>query len=425
MIQETLSNPIEILSQVNPREFLEGLSSCQLSVFGQLIDMSATCAYVNPSQAKMSDVADCTILTVNRAVSRLRNSFVIHTTRRFNKTSYYYITPFILSDPIWREELLRWFPRVPKPRFSLSLILSSIKQASESTIRPTFDIISRVPEGIKKTLKVFFNSVPSYLRSLKEGYPECQTMSNEKFSKIRSIGLAIRKRGSPFTNDDCANLAAYHKDVLDKAVAGMKGRKDLRNVAAYFLGMCKRIAQDIGIAPEWDIPQQLREAKIIFLRDDEPLLRQGFEGHAGTPPMKANAVPEPEKIFHPADNPVTEDVFAPDSPKTGTTVANKEGIVANKAVQDTKCLTLLQQHKLKKWKKKLNDALTAGNNEWATALRQMIEGLEPNYDPHVTVQNSNTAQERSSPGILESSGFKHFNPEAILKGFEYGDEEEE
>lgn len=415
MMQETLSNPIEILSQVNPCDFLSSLSKYQLSVFGYILDLSATCAYVNVGQKKMSDVADCALITANRAVALLKKSFVIHTTRRFNNTSYYYITPYILSDPVWREELKRWFAKVPKPRFDLSLLMGFIKQASESTIASTQDVISGLAEGIKKTLKVFFNSVPSYLRSLKEGYPECQTMSNEKFSKIRSIGLAIRKRGSSFTNDDCANLAAYHPDVLDKAIAGMKGRKDLRNVAAYFLGMCKRIAQDMGIAPEWDIPQQLREAKIIFLRDDE----------TGTTPIKANAVPEPEKIVHPADTPVTEDVFAPDSPKTGTMVANKEGIVANKALQDAKCLTLLQQHQLKKWKKQLDDALTAGNNEWATALRQMIEGLEPNYDPHVTVQNSNTAQERSSPGILESSGFKHFNPEAILKGFEYGDEEEE
>lgn len=213
--------------------------------------------------------------------------------------------------------------------------------------------------NLRKTKKA--NTSLSYLSSLTcfnklsyrsyEGvsYKGAHMSTELNHQLVRSIGLALNKRGSCMTNDETLNLFAFPSDVLEKVCHEMKNASGLNSPAAFFFGRCRNYTLESGRKPDWGRVNELRDSGYRVLSESEERVNNNGKESKERPQREQAKVSYNDYI-------------------------QQAQATAQKA--QAQSLSVSQKYQIRKWKEQREQALAANNQGWANALTQMIEDIE-------------------------------------------------
>lgn len=268
MNAKTLSNSPKFPINTNPRDVFSNLTKYEHAVLEFFLAKKVHVPVLTYSQETITEELKASGLKISersvwQAMKGLVMKGLISTKQRWNNSLVTTLS-VLFSRPDWHTEMWHWFRQYPNP-------FASVKQLTSS-------VSSRVG-GLANYLT---RSVKTLLHSLLSGKEKVSMASSEvarevNHDLVRGICIALNKRGACMTNEQCLNLLAFPRDVLEKVCQEMKTATGLDSPAAFFYSQCRKYTVESGRKPDWSKVQLLGEKGYAVMSESEE--RKNFNGH--------------------------------------------------------------------------------------------------------------------------------------------------
>jgi hypothetical protein len=408
------------LSTRNASKRLDSLSQLQIKILDSLFDYHRRFGRIFPSQETIAtELGYKTVKPIAQNLKHLQAlGFIVIEKRPYTSNEILFTDLFRIDSVVEvAKRLFKNFYLKAAVRFlSLSLLFSfktlypeDYRDCIKSDLVSSSSLRLFLYQSVSRSKSLYAYARPgnealesSALPARKKRNMEMemkQTLSTHT-ALIISICRALKKRGAPVTNEVALKLAAFSVDVLQHCCAVMK-HSTPKNPIGFLISEAIKQTNSEGKKPNWKLVDFLKEQNVIVLMD-------GWDAQTTAPDTQKQEQREPDCVV-----------------KARSVDIGKEQEEAMIAFEKAPVKNEFMQILAAGWNRQ-TEVIEPEVIERPVTRAAFLGTPLTNRDILSDAdQFSNTGQEISSPGILESSGFKHFNPGAILKGFEYGNKKEE